>query len=79
MISHRSGDFSAIYSDCCGLLKPFFETENDVVVMTGSGTVGMDAAVAGTIGNDDKIVAISNGKFGEGSPRSGSDTAKLYQ
>ncbi|HNU39643.1 MAG TPA: aminotransferase, partial [Methanothrix sp.] len=40
MISHRSGDFSAIYSDCCALLKPFFETANDVVVMTGSGTVG---------------------------------------
>ena len=65
MISHRSGDFSAIYSDCCALLKPFFETANDVVVMTGSGTVGMDAAVASTIGHDDKIVTISNGKFGE--------------
>jgi len=65
MISHRSGDFSAIYSDCCALLRPFFETANDVVIMTGSGTVGMDAAVAGTIGHDDKIVTISNGKFGE--------------
>jgi aspartate aminotransferase-like enzyme len=65
MISHRSGDFSAIYSDCCALLRPFFETANDVVIMTGSGTVGMDAAVASTIGHDDKIVTISNGKFGE--------------
>jgi aspartate aminotransferase-like enzyme len=65
MISHRSGDFSAIYSDCCGLLKQFFETKNEIVVMTGSGTVGMDAAVAGLIGHDDKIVTISNGKFGE--------------
>ena len=65
MISHRSGDFSTIYSDCCGLLKQFFETKNEVVVMTGSGTVGMDGAVAGLIGRDDKIVTISNGKFGE--------------
>jgi aspartate aminotransferase-like enzyme len=65
MISHRSGDFSTIYSDCCGLLKQFFETKNEIVVMTGSGTVGMDAAVAGLIGHDDKIVTISNGKFGE--------------
>lgn len=65
MISHRSGDFSAIYSDCLGLLKQFFETKNDIVVMTGSGTVGMDAAVSGLIGRDDKIVTISNGKFGE--------------
>ena len=65
MISHRSGDFSAIYSDCCQHLKQFFETKNEIVVMTGSGTVGMDAAVASTIGHDDKIVTISNGKFGE--------------
>ena len=65
MISHRSGDFSAIYGDCLGLLKQFFETKNDIVVMTGSGTVGMDAAVSGLIGRDDKIVTISNGKFGE--------------
>ena len=65
MISHRSGDFGAIYDDCRNLLKEFFETKNDIVVMTGSGTVGMDAAVAGLIGRDDKIVTISNGKFGE--------------
>jgi aspartate aminotransferase-like enzyme len=33
--------------------------------MTGSGTVGMDAAVGSVIGREDKIVTISNGKFGE--------------
>jgi aspartate aminotransferase-like enzyme len=65
MISHRSGEFGAIYSDCRALLKDFFETKNEIVVMTGSGTVGMDAAVAGIIGRDDTIVTISNGKFGE--------------
>ena len=65
MISHRSGEFGAIYSDCIGLLKQFFETQNDVVIMTGSGTVGMDAAVGSIIGRKDTIVTISNGKFGE--------------
>jgi aspartate aminotransferase-like enzyme len=65
MISHRSAEFGAIYKDCQGLLKEFFETKNEVVIMTGSGTVGMDAAVAGIIGREDKIVTISNGKFGE--------------
>ncbi len=65
MISHRSGEFGAIYSDSAGLLKQFFETKNDVVIMTGSGTVGMDAAVGSIIGREDKIVTITNGKFGE--------------
>jgi len=65
MISHRSGEFGAIYSDCRELLKEFFITKNDVVIMTGSGTVGMDAAVGSIIGREDKIVTVSNGKFGE--------------
>ena len=65
MISHRSGEFGAIYSECAGLLKQFFETKNEIAIMTGSGTLGMDAAVSGIIGHEDKIVTISNGKFGE--------------
>ncbi|MCJ7443850.1 MAG: alanine--glyoxylate aminotransferase family protein [Methanotrichaceae archaeon] len=65
MISHRSAEFGAIYDECRDLLKEFFETENEVVVMTGSGTVGMDAAIAGLVGREEKIVTISNGKFGE--------------
>lgn len=65
MISHRSGEFGAIYSECVELLRQFFETKNQIAIMTGSGTLGMDAAVAGIIGHEDKIVTISNGKFGE--------------
>jgi aspartate aminotransferase-like enzyme len=65
MISHRSAEFGSIYDECRHLLKAFFETENEIVVMTGSGTVGMDASVAGLVGREDKIVTISNGKFGE--------------
>ncbi len=65
MISHRSPEFGRIYDDCRELLKEFFETKNEIVVMSGSGTCGMDAAVGGIIGRDDKILTITNGKFGE--------------
>jgi aspartate aminotransferase-like enzyme len=65
MISHRSADFGAIYDDCRRLLQEFFETKSEIVVMTGSGTVGMDAAVGGLIGRDETIVTVTNGKFGE--------------
>ncbi|MDD1758597.1 MAG: alanine--glyoxylate aminotransferase family protein [Methanotrichaceae archaeon] len=65
MISHRSAEFGAIYDECRDLLKKFFDTRNEIVVMTGSGTVGMDAAVAGLLGREDTIVTASNGKFGE--------------
>jgi aspartate aminotransferase-like enzyme len=65
MISHRSAEFGAIYDECRDLLKKFFDTRNEIVVMTGSGTVGMDAAVAGLVDREDTIVTASNGKFGE--------------
>ncbi len=65
MISHRSAEFGAIYEDCRALLKEFFKTKNDVVIMSGSGTCGMDAAVGSILGKDDKLVTLTNGKFGE--------------
>lgn len=65
MISHRSADFEKIFDECLSLLQELFLTKNDVVVLSGSGTSGMEAAVGGIIGKDDKIVTITNGKFGE--------------
>jgi aspartate aminotransferase-like enzyme len=65
MISHRSGEFGTIFDDCRTLLKEFFETKNQIAILTGSGTLGMDAAVGGLIGKDDTLVTVTNGKFGE--------------
>ena len=65
MISHRSADFEKIYEDCRSRLKDLFDTENEVVVLSGSGTAGMEAAVGGIIGKGEKVVTVTNGKFGE--------------
>lgn len=65
MISHRSADFGDILDDCLVLVKELFETKNDAVVLSGSGTCGMEAAVGAIVGKDDKIVTVTNGKFGE--------------
>ncbi len=65
MMSHRSPEFGAIYEDCKTLLQEFFMTKNEVVIMSGSGTCAMDAAIGGLMGREGKIVAATNGKFGE--------------
>ncbi|HNR56951.1 MAG: alanine--glyoxylate aminotransferase family protein [Methanothrix sp.] len=65
MISHRSADFEKIYEDCRLRLRDLFDTKNEVVVLSGSGTAGMEAAVGGIIGKGEKVVTITNGKFGE--------------
>jgi len=63
-INHRSPEFGAVYADCVRCLKPAFGTENDVVIISGSGTAGMEAAVA-NFGKGKRIACLVNGKFGE--------------
>jgi aspartate aminotransferase-like enzyme len=65
MINHRSAEFAAIYDDCREILADVFQTKNDIFVISGSGTAGMEAAVGSVVGSGDKIVAIENGKFGQ--------------
>ena len=63
-INHRSAEFGAAYADCVRVLKTAFGTTNDLFVISGSGTAGMEAAV-GSVGRDKEIACIVNGKFGE--------------
>jgi len=63
-INHRSAEFGAVYSDCVRVLKTAFGTTNDLFVISGSGTAGMEAAVA-NFGRDKDIACLVNGKFGE--------------
>ena len=63
-INHRSAEFGAVYADCVRVLKTTFGTVNDVFVISGSGTAGMEAAVA-NFGRDKEIACLVNGKFGE--------------
>ena len=65
MINHRSAEFAEIYTDCREILSNVFQTDNDIFLLSGSGTAGMEAAVGSLVGNGDKVIAIENGKFGE--------------
>lgn len=64
MISHRSGDFEEVLSYCIEALKPLFGTKGDIAIISGSGTAGMEAAVA-SFSSVKRFTCIDNGKFGE--------------
>jgi aspartate aminotransferase-like enzyme len=64
MVSHRSGDFEEIFSYCIEALKPLFGTKGDIAIISGSGTAGMEAAIA-SFSSIKKFTCIDNGKFGE--------------
>lgn len=62
---HRSEDAVALIKDVLEKLKHVFQTENDVLFLTSSGTGAMDGAVANLLCQGDKVLVVRSGKFGE--------------
>lgn len=65
MINHRGKEFGHILQRTTELLKDFFQTQNDVFILTGSGTGGLEAAIVNTLSPGDPVLALTNGHFGE--------------
>jgi aspartate aminotransferase-like enzyme len=64
-IGHRSADFQKIVRRTTEQLQWLHQTRNDVLVITGSGTAAMEAAIINTLSRGDKVLCGDNGKFGE--------------
>ncbi|WNY26664.1 alanine--glyoxylate aminotransferase family protein [Methanolapillus ohkumae] len=66
MINHRGKEFSAMYGEIQSISAQLFNTKADnISVISGSGTAGMEAAIGSLNNKSDKILAIENGKFGQ--------------
>jgi len=65
IIHHRTSEFSEIFMEVTEGLKYVFGTEQDVFVLTASGTGAMETAVISTLCAGDKVITINGGKFGE--------------
>ena len=62
---HRTADFRALFSRVLADLKLFIGTQNDVLVLTASGTGFMEASVSNLTSPGDKVLVLTAGKFGE--------------
>src|SRR2546422_8096005 len=58
---HRTADFRALFSRVLSDLKQFIGTNNDVLVLTASGTGAMEGAVSNLISPGDKVLVLSAG------------------
>jgi aspartate aminotransferase-like enzyme len=65
MIDHRGAEFVTILNRVTDKLKQVFMTKNDLFILTGSGTGGLEAAVVNTLSPGDKVLAVSIGVFGD--------------
>ena len=65
IIGHRTKEYGELLEDTIEKMKKVFMTENDVYLITGSGTSAMDMAISNTVDKGDKVLTITNGNFGE--------------
>lgn len=64
MINHRSSDFKSVMTEVIDGLKWSYQTKNDVLILTASGTGAMEAAIVNTLSPGDKILILNIGAFG---------------
>ncbi len=65
MIGHRSNIASKLLQECTSQLKPLFGTSLQPVVLAGSGTSALEAAVVNTLSEGDEAIVVSTGAFGD--------------
>jgi len=65
MIDHRGPGFAAILAEITAGAKRVFKTKNDLLLLTSSGTGGLESAVANLVSPGDQVVAALCGNFGE--------------
>jgi aspartate aminotransferase-like enzyme len=65
IIHHRTPAFQEIFKDVLAGLKEVFQTKQDVLVLTATGTGAMDATVTNLFKKGDTVLTVNTGKFGE--------------
>ena len=65
MVNHRGPEFHQMLTDVTADLKKVFQTKNDVLLLTGSGTGGLESAVVNLLSPGDKVLSVSIGVFGD--------------
>ncbi len=65
LIHHRTPQFRKILAECFSGLKEFFQTKEEVMIITSSGTGAMEASVSNLLSAGEKCLVVEGGKFGE--------------
>jgi len=65
MFHHRTARFKQMYAAVNDGLKRLLMTASDVLTLAGSGTAGMEAAIACLVPRGRKVLVANGGKFGE--------------
>jgi aspartate aminotransferase-like enzyme len=65
MVGHRTEEFMELVTRVSEGMQPYFETKNEVQLITASGTGGLEAAIVSVLSPGDPVLSVSIGNFGE--------------
>ena len=65
ILHHRTDEFRTVFKECTAGLKRFLKTDDDVLILSCSGTGGMEAALVSVLSPGDAMLALVAGNFGE--------------
>ena len=63
VIHHRSAEAKEVITEVAAGLKEVFQTKNDVLILTASGTGAMEAAAVNTVPPGGKALVLNAGYF----------------
>ena len=64
-IHHRTPQFKKIMQEAIDLTKYTFQTENELFMLSSSGSGAMEMAASNLLSTGEKVIVLSAGKFGE--------------
>lgn len=65
MIHHRTPAFDQIFADVKKRLQMIFQTQNEVFILSSTGSGGMECLLVNTLQPGETVLALVSGKFGE--------------
>ncbi|MFQ6090086.1 MAG: pyridoxal-phosphate-dependent aminotransferase family protein [Candidatus Bipolaricaulia bacterium] len=65
LLPHYGEEWLEVYWETVKALKWVFQTEQDVFLIPGSGSAGLEAGIGSLVGDGSKAIVLSNGFFGE--------------
>lgn len=65
VIHHRTNECKQAIAECAAGLKDVFRTQNDVLILTSSGTGAMEAAIVNTVPRGGKAIVLNAGWFAQ--------------
>ncbi len=65
MIDHRGTEFAAMLREITAGIATLIGTQDEILLLTGSGSGALEAAVVNTLSPGDRVLSVITGGFGE--------------